>query len=165
MSARVIPMVLAAGALFLAAAAPIAGAAANAAEPGEAKRLRGPLEGAWRHATVMATDSLGADDAARVTLLAYLAAAGRACDGLAIDRDHYRASFRRIAEERRAELGDEKGVRSLTRRLAYHLGVSTGVFLGEHALDPVRFCTGATESVAADPEIAAFFAPARDAAP
>lgn len=164
MSARIVPIGPAA-ALLLAAVLMIPAGLARAVAPAEPKRLRGPLEGAWRHATIMATDALGADDAARVTLLAYVAAAGRTCDGLAIDRDRYRAAFRRIAEERRTELGDEKGVRSLTRRLAYHLGVSTGVFLGEHALDPVRFCTGAAESVAADPEIAAFFASARDAAP
>lgn len=163
MSARIGPLVLASAALLSTAVLPAA--LARAAEPGEPKRLRGPLEGAWRHATVMATDSLGAEDAARVTLLAYVAAAGRTCDGLAIDRERYRASFRDIAEERREELGDEEEVRSLTRRLAYHLGVSTGVFLGEHALDPARFCTGAQASVATDPEIAAFFGSARDAAP
>lgn len=163
MSARIGSLVLASAALLATAVLPAA--LARAAQPGEPKRLRGPLEGAWRHATVMATDSLGADDAARVTLLAYVAAAGRTCDGLALDRERYRASFRDIAEQRREELDDEKQVRSLSRRLAYHLGVSTGVFLGEHALDPARFCAGARESVAADPEIAAFFAPTRDAAP
>lgn len=140
-----------AGALLLAV-----GTTAGAADP-EPKRMRGPLERAWRDATDMATRSLGAEQAGRLTLLAYAAAVGRTCEGLALDRDRYRGAFRQLAEERETKLADPKQLRSKLRRVSYHLGVATGVFLAEHALDGPRFCTGAGESIAADPEIAAFF--------
>jgi hypothetical protein len=143
-------------AIALAGALALAPGAAGAADP-EPKRLRGPLERAWRDATDMAARSLGAEQAGRLTLLAYAAAVGRTCEGLALDRDRYRAAFRQLAEEREAELTDPKKVRSKLRRVSYHLGVATGVFLAEHALDGPRFCAGARESIAADPEIAAFF--------
>ena len=130
---------------------------AAAAESGGAQPARGPLEPAWRNATDMATRSLGAEDAGRLTLLAYAAAVGRTCDGLALDRDSYRAAFRRLAEERTPEMPDAKKMRSQLRRVSYHLGVATGIFLAESALDPDRFCTGARESIAADPDIAALF--------
>lgn len=138
----------------------LAAGAAPAAEPAEPRRLRGPLEPAWRHATEMATRALGAEEAGQLTLLAYAAAVGRTCDGLVLDGERYKAAFRTLAEQRRDQLGDDKKMRSQMRRVAYHLGVATGIFLSEHALDGERFCTGARESIAADPEIAAFFAPA-----
>jgi hypothetical protein len=140
----------------LAGALALAAGVAGAADP-EPKRLRGPLERAWRDATDMATRSLGAEQAGRLTLLAYAAAVGRTCEGLALDRERYKTAFRELAEERAPELDDPKKVRSKLRRVSYHLGVATGVFLAEHALDGSRFCTGARESIAADPEIAAFF--------
>jgi len=127
------------------------------AEPGEPKRLRGPLERAWRDATEMATRSLGAEDAGRITLLAYAAAVGRTCEGLALNGARYKGAFRELAEEHESEMTDAKKARSKMRRVSYHLGVATGVFLSEHALDEQRFCTGARESIAADPEIATFF--------
>jgi hypothetical protein len=105
----------------------------------------------------MATRSLGAEQAGRLTLLAYGAAVARTCDGLSLERERYRAAFRELAEQREDELTDAKKVRSKLRRVSYHLGVATGVFLAEHALDPPRFCAGARESIAADPEIEAFF--------
>ena len=134
------------------------GATAVAAAEPEPKRLRGPLERAWRDATEMATRSLGAEDAGRLTLLAYAAAVGRTCEGLSLDGERYKAAFRTLAEERAPALGDPKQVRSKLRRVSYHLGVATGVFLAEHALAPERFCASAHDSIAADPEIAAFFA-------
>lgn len=142
--------------IALAGALALAAGAAAAGEP-EPKRLRGPLERAWRDANEMATRSLGAEQAGHLTLLAYAAAVGRTCEGLALDRERYKAAFHRLAEGREDELAEPKQMRSKLRRVSYHLGVATGVFLAEHALDGERFCTGARESVAADPEIAAFF--------
>ena len=142
-------------AIALAALASLAATAA--AQPDGAEAGRGPLEPAWRHATAMAARSLGPDDAGRLTLLAYAAAVGRTCEGLALDRDRYRAAFRVLAEERKAQMLDAKKMRSQLRRVSYHLGVATGLFLAESALDSERFCTGARESIAADPEIAALF--------
>jgi hypothetical protein len=144
-------------AMGIATACALAALAAGAAEPGEPKRLRGPLEPAWRNATEMATRSLGAEDAGRLSLLAYAAAVGRTCEGLALDGARYKAAFRELAEEREPEMPDAKKARSQLRRVAYHLGVATGIFLSESALDDARFCTGARDSIAADPEIAAFF--------
>jgi hypothetical protein len=132
-------------------------------------QMRGPLERAWRDATEMATRALGEDDAARVTMLAYAAAVGRACEGLALDRERYQAAFRTLAEDRKEKMTDARKARSQLRRVSYHLGVATGVFLSEHALDGERFCTGARDSIAADPEIAELFttaaAPASGSAP
>jgi len=135
----------------------LAAAAAHAAEPAMPKRLRGPLEPAWHDATAMATRSLGEEHAGRITLLAYAAAVGRTCEGLALNEARYKGAFRELAEERKQEMTDDKKTRSQLRRVSYHLGVATGIFLSEHALDEQRFCTGARESIAADPEIATFF--------
>lgn len=143
--------------------------AAGAAGGAEPRRLRGPLEPAWRDATEMARRSLGAEDAGRVTMLAYTAAVGRSCAGLTLSEARYKGAFRELAEERKGHMGDAKEMRSQVRRVAYHLGVATGIFLADHALDAERFCTGARKSIAADPEIAAFFtvapAPASDPTP
>lgn len=141
-------------ALGAAIAVGLAALAAGAAEP---RRLRGPLERAWRDATEMASRSLGAEEAGRLTLLAYAAAVGRSCEGLALDGDRYKAAFRELAEESRPRMPDEKKARSQMRRVSYHLGIATGIFLSEHALDEQRFCTGARDSIAADPELAALF--------
>jgi hypothetical protein len=132
-------------------------AAAHAAEPGETGPLRGPLAPAWREATAMATRSLGEEHATRITLLGYAAAVGRACEGLALNGARYKGAFRELAEERQDEMTSDEKARSQMRRVAYHLGVATGIFLSEHALDAERFCAGARESIAADPEIATFF--------
>lgn len=142
--------------IALAGALALAASTAGAADP-EPKRLRGPLERAWQDASEMATRSLGAEQAGHLTLLAYAAAVGRSCEGLALDRERYKAAFRRLAEDREEELGDPKLARSKLRRVSYHLGVATGVFLSEHALDGERFCTGARGSIAADPEFAELF--------
>jgi hypothetical protein len=151
------------GALVLAAAA------AGAAEPGDPDRLRGPLERAWRDATAMATRSLSEEGASRITMLAYVSAVGRTCEGLDVNGARFKGAFRELAEERKDELTDDRKTRSALRRVSYHLGVATGIFLSEHALDGERFCTGARTSIAADPEIAAFFttnaAPASGNAP
>jgi hypothetical protein len=155
-------------AFALASACLLAAAAADAAStaaPDEPRRLRGPLERAWHDATEMATRSLGAEDAGRLTMLAYAAAVGRTCDGLALDGARYKAAFRELAEERRDQLSDDKKARSQMRRISYHLGIATGIFLAEHALDPDRFCTGARASIAADPEIAAYFTATPASAP
>jgi hypothetical protein len=152
--------------LGMAALALFASGTAHAAEP---KRLRGPLEPAWRDATEMASRALGAEDAGRIAMLAYVAAAGRTCEGLALNEARYKGAFRELAEERKDRMTDPKKTRSELRRVSYHLGVATGIFLSEHALDAQRFCTGARDSIAADPEIAAFFttaaAPTSGAAP
>lgn len=132
----------------------LAASTAGAAEP---RRLRGPLEPAWRDATEMARRSLGAEDAGRVTLLAYAAAVGRTCEGLVLNEARYKGAFRELAEERKDRMDDAREMRSQVRRVAYHLGVATGIFLADHALDEERFCGGARKSIAADPEIAAFF--------
>jgi hypothetical protein len=131
----------------------------GAAEPGEPKRLRGPLERAWRDATEMRNASLDENEGTQLVLLAYASAVDASCEGFELDEERYKAAFRTLAEERRAELGDQKKARSLLRRTSYHLGVATGLFLAEHAIDPERFCTGARESLE-DPDIAAFFTPA-----
>jgi hypothetical protein len=142
-------------AIGLVAALPAAAASA-ATQPGEPKRLRGPLEQAWQQATEMAVDSVGEEESGQLVMLAYGSAVGRSCEGFELDEERYRAAFRMLAEERRGDLEDAKRARSLLRRTSYHLGVATGIFLAEHALDPARFCAGARESLA-DPEIADFF--------
>jgi hypothetical protein len=143
-----------AGALLL--AAPAAGADATPSP-------RGPLAPAWRDATAAAQRSVGEETATRLTLLAYVSAAGRSCAGLAVNRARFKGAFRELAEERKGELADERRTRSALRRVSYHLGVATGLFLAEHALAPERFCTGARASIAADPEFALFFTSARPA--
>jgi hypothetical protein len=148
--------------IALAALAATAGSELHAAERGEPRRLRGPLERAWKDATEMMNAALGPEDGSRLVMLAYAAAAGRSCEGVDLDKERYRAAFRAIAEERRAELGEPKKARSVMRRVSYHTGVATGLFLAEHALDPRRFCTGFRESLE-DPEFAALFAPASPA--
>lgn len=136
-------------------------AAATSAEP--VPEPRGPLAPAWRDATAAAQRSLGEDTAARLTLLAYVTAAGRSCAGLDVNGARFKSAFRELAEERKDQLADARKTRSALRRVSYHLGVATGLFLAEHALTPERFCTGARASIAADPEFALFFASAERA--
>jgi hypothetical protein len=142
----------------LACALLLAATAASAAEP-SAPQGRGPLDAAWRSATAMAHHSLGEEGAGRLTLLAYVSVVGRSCEGLDVNGARFKGAFRELAEDRKGELGDAKKTRSALRRVSYHLGVATGIFLSEHALDGARFCAGARDSIAADPVIAAFFAP------
>jgi len=135
----------------------------RAADASASGRLRGPLEPAWKEASAMGQRSLSAEEATRVTLLGYAVAASRSCPGLALERGRIRAAMKEIAEDRLSRASEEEA-QSLSRRVAFHMGVSVGVFLSEHALAPERFCTGVQEALQ-DPEIAAFFTSGEAAAP